>query len=293
MTLLLQLLADAFVNGAVFAVLACSFGLVYRTMRVFHIAFAGVFPLCPYVAWVANDRLKWSILPSILAGIVASAILGWLLEVLLYQPFSRRRAGAGATTMASMGVWVVFVAGYALLFGNEVRTLDRGIATRVGFGALSVTTVQALAFAICLATVGALLLAVRMNHRFTAIWAIGEEPGLAMALGFPVSSYRRWLALGSAALCGVGSGLVALDVGIQPSTGMSYLMVAMVAVLAGGLDSLAGWIVGAFVLAVLHGILVWKLSASWIDLATFTVLISILLFRPQGMLGTRKRLEEL
>ena len=62
--------------------------------------------------------------------------------------------------------------------------------------------------------------------------------------------------------------------------------------LAGGTDRFLGWVLGGFVLAILHSVVLWKLSAQWMDLATFGVLIVILLFRPRGILGLRRRLEE-
>jgi branched-chain amino acid transport system permease protein len=73
---------------------------------------------------------------------------------------------------------------------------------------------------------------------------------------------------------------------------MSYLLIATVAVLVGGLNSYMGWVCGAMTLAILQSLVVWKFSARWMDLVTFALLVVILLFRPQGLLARLQRVEE-
>ena len=116
--------------------------------------------------------------------------------------------------------------------------------------------------------------------------------GIATVLGLPLMRYRVLVFVTSGLLAGLAASLITVDVGIDPHMGMSYLLIAAVAVLAGGIDRFSGWVLGAMVLALLQSLMVWQFSAQWMDLVTFGVLIAILLFRPQGMLGLRKRLEE-
>ena len=80
--------------------------------------------------------------------------------------------------------------------------------------------------------------------------------------------------------------------GMDPHVGMHYLLLGSVAVFFGGVDRYWAWGAGAMLLAALQSLAVWKFSAQWTDLVTFGVLIFVLLFRPQGLFGLRKRLEE-
>jgi branched-chain amino acid transport system permease protein len=74
--------------------------------------------------------------------------------------------------------------------------------------------------------------------------------------------------------------------------GMSYLLLAAVAVLAGGISRMEGWVLGGFLLALLQSLVVWKFSAKWMDLVAFVLLLVVLLFRREGLTGIRKRTEE-
>jgi len=76
---------------------------------------------------------------------------------------------------------------------------------------------------------------------FKIIWAMGDEPGLVPVLGLPLMRYRALVFALSAGLARLAGGLIAIDVGIDPHMGMSYLLIAAVAVLVGGIDQYSGY----------------------------------------------------
>ncbi len=86
--------------------------------------------------------------------------------------------------------------------------------------------------------------------------------------------------------------LVGLDVGIDPHVGMNAVVIAAVALIVGGVGIFEGAAFGALLVGCLQSIAVWQMSARWQDMVTFLVLIIFLLFRPQGILGRRGRMEE-
>lgn len=292
MDLLLQLLANGLVNGALFALLACAFGLVYRSVRVFHIAFAGLFLIAPYAAYAANTWLGAPIWLAVILGVAAGAVAGYLIELFLYRPLFRRNTSGGAVIVASLGAFIIIENVLAMSFGNELKTMERGLAERIILGPVGLTSIQIVQFLAATAALIALGIAIKRVRVFKVIWAMGDEPGLVPVLGLPLMRYRALVFALSAGLAGLAGGLIAMDVGIDPHMGMSYLLIAAVAVLAGGIDRYSGWVLGGVVLALLQSLMVWKFSAQWMDLVTFTVLIGVLVFRPQGMLGLKKRLEE-
>lgn len=292
MGLFLQLLANGLVNGALFGLLSCAFGLVYRSLRIFHIVFAGLFLVAPYTAWSLHAWLGASIWLAVALGVAVAGVAGYGVERLLYRPLYRRNTSGGAVIVASLGAYIIVQNVVALLFGNEIKAFDRGLAERFVFGPVGLTSVQLTQLFIALLVLGLFAFAVRRLRSFKIIWAMGDEPGLVPVLGLPLMRYRTLVFVTSGVLAGLAGGLIAIDTGIDPHMGMSYLLVAAVAVLAGGIDRLSGWVLGAVVLALLQSLVVWQFSAQWMDLVTFSVLIAILAFRPQGILGLRKRLEE-
>ena len=292
MGLLLQLTVNGMVNGAVFALLACAFGLVYRSLRVFHIAFAGLILVAPYGAYAASMGLELPIGVAVVLGVLACALAGLGLEWGMYRPFFVRKASAGTVMVASLGAFIVLENALALGFGNEIHMFDRVLAARIALGPVAITSIQALQFGISAAMLLGLGWAIRSMPTFKAVWAMGDEPELIPVLGLPLMRYRAVVFALSSALGGVATCLLALDLGVDPHMGMSYLLIAAVAVLAGGIDRFWAWMLGGLILSMLQSLMVWSLSPRWMDLVTFSVLIAMLFFRPQGLFGVRKRLEE-
>jgi branched-chain amino acid transport system permease protein len=106
-------------------------------------------------------------------------------------------------------------------------------------------------------------------------------------------NYVRLFVFGiGSGLAGISAILAGLDVGVTPHIGMPALLISAVALIIGGVGTYHGAIIGAFLLGTLQSLIVWQISAKWTDAITFFLLILFLILRPQGLVGTRRRLEE-
>jgi len=76
---------------------------------------------------------------------------------------------------------------------------------------------------------------------------------------------------------------------MDPYVGMPILLIAAVAVIAGGVDYFEGAVLGGFLLGFAKALTVWKMSAKWENMVVFLLLIIFLLFRPEGILSRKKR----
>lgn len=292
MSLWLQLIANGVITGSLFAVLACSFGLVYRSMRLFHIAHAGLFVVAAYVFFIFREWAHWPVWLAMFASVVAASGLGWMVEKWFYGRFFLRAAGSGAVMVASMGLFIVIENAVALIFGNETQVISRESTPRHSLGPIALEQIQLVQFLTASMVLVGFSWAARRLRTFKAIWAMGDEPGLVPVLGMPIMRYRSIVFMLSGAMGAVAACLIGWDTGIHPQMGISYLLIAAVAVLVGGTDRYAGWILGGFILALLQSFVTWRVSAIWVDLFTFSILIGVLTFRPQGVFGSERRLEE-
>ena len=292
MSLFLQLLGNGLVQGAVAVLYAACFGFVYRSFRVFHIAMGAQFVFACYAFYTCAAVCKLPIVVSVPTVLVLSAAFAALIECAVYRPFVQKRCSSGVVMIASLGVMIVLENVVALIYGNEVKTISNQLEPSVAFAGLRFTRIQLLQFFVGLGVFAAVGAAVRYGKWFKALWAMGDQPELLPVIGLPV----RWLRLGVMMLGGVlvaiPAMLISWDIGMDPHVGMHYLLLGSVAVFFGGVDRYWAWGAGAMLLAALQSLAVWKFSAQWTDLGTFGVLIFVLLFRPQGLFGLRKRLEE-
>jgi len=292
MNLFLQLLGNGIVQGAVAMLYAAGFGIVYRSFRVFHIAMGAQFVFSCYAFYFCACVVKLPLPLAVCGTLVLSVFFAALIERAVYLPFFRKGCSSGVVMIASLGVMIVVENAIALFFGNEVKTISNQLEPSVVFGGLRFTRIQLLQFFVGIgvfAVVGAM---VRFGKWFKAVWAMGDQPELLPVLGLPLLRLRLLVMTLGGVLVATAAMLISWDIGMDPHVGMHYLLLGSVAVFFGGTDRYWAWGAGALLLSILQSLAVWKFSARWTDLVTFGVLIFVLLFRPQGLFGVSKRLEE-
>ncbi len=292
MSLVFQLLANALVNAAMFAMLAVGFGLIYRSIRVFHLAYGAIFLLSGFLFHflVTVAGLGWWI--AGIATVAMSALIGLALEVGFYSKFYQRGVPNATVMVASLGLGLVIENALALGYGNEIQTLPRDAARTVSLGSASLTSIQLGGMAVCVAMLFGLAAAHRLRF-FKILKVMGENPELLEIHGWKLPHYRlAAVALGTA-IAAVPACFTMLDVGMDVHSGMNYVLIAAVAVLVGGVTRMDAWVLGGVALALIQSLVVWKLSAKWMELVAFVILLVILLFRRGGFLGVRLRTEEL
>lgn len=290
--MLWQLLANGFVNGCLFALTAFGFALIYNTTRIFHIAHGAIYTAAGYLCYIFLVQLGWGTPLAIIFALLLTALLGVLTELFVYAPLERRRASLLVALLSSLGLYIALVNLVAMLFGNETKVLRPGVEATYHFGSIILTRIQLAQVITALILLPSLLIFLRLTEWGKKIRALRDNPVLTEVVGVNTRIVRLFVfALGSA-LAGITAILSALDVGMDPHVGMPALLIAAVALIIGGVGTFEGAIVGAFLLGILQSLVIWQVSARWMDAVTFGLLIFFLLFRPQGLLGQRRRLEE-
>lgn len=292
MSLFVQLLGNGLAQGAVALLYAVGFGFVYRSFRVFHIALGAQFVLACYGFYTGVTMWRLPVAVAVPFVLVLSTVFAVLIECAVYRPFDRKRCPPGVVMIASLGVMIIVENVIALVYGNEVKTISSRLEPSVAIAGIRFTRIQLLEFFVGIGTFAAVGVVVRRVKWIKALWAMGDQPGLLPVLGLPV----RWLRLGVMALGGVlvaiSAMLISWDIGMDPHCGMHYLLLGAVSVFLGGIDRYWAWGVGAMILSVLQSLADWLFSAQWTDFVTFAVLVAVLVFRPKGLFGLSKRLEE-
>ena len=271
---------------------AAGFGFVYRSFRIFHIAMGAQFVFSCYAFYLFAVMVKLPLALAVGGGLALSVLFAAAIEWAVYRPFFRKGCSSGVVMIASLGVMIVVENLIALAFGNEVKTISTRLEPSVAFAGLRFTRIQLLQFFVGIGVfflVGAM---VRFGKWFKAVWAMGDQPELIPVLGLPLLKLRLLVMALGGFLVAVAAMLVSWDIGMDPHVGMHYLLLGSVAVFFGGTDRYWAWGAGAMLLSILQSLAVWQVSARGTDLVTFGVLIFVLLFRPQGLFGVSKRLEE-
>jgi len=287
---MLQVLANGVVTGASIALMALAFQLVFLPIRVFHVSLGAVFTGVPYAAWLALQGG----LPTfmvVICAILFAIMFSLALEVINHSPLERRNASFVAHLIASLGIYIFFAQVIAVAFGNSpkhIRTFD-DFAVR--FGDVIVTGVQVGVVVVCTVTLVAFFVWLRMTNLGLRFRALADNPSDLALLGYNVSGLRL-LAFGlSGFAVAITSLAIAYDIGFHPHNGLDTLIIAVVAMIIGGRRSFIGPVIGGLLLGILRANVIWFFEARWQDVVMFTILALFLLFRPDGIVGKKMRVE--
>lgn len=289
MSLFTQFMVNGMVVGVLYSLSALGFALVYNTTRIFHIAAAALYVAAAYMFYYAHAGLGMPLWAAGALAVTGTAGLSVLVEWAVYRPLYKRRSSHNVVMIASIGVMIILVNVIALVFGNETKVLDNSIQPALRMGGLIVTRPQVLQ-----AVVGALLMAAffgfMKNSQFgLKMRALNNDATLFEVLGFSIPATRIRVFVLSGVFLAAGSCLSAYDVGMNPHVGMSVLINAMVAMIIGGVGRFGACVLGGLLLGVLQALVVYQFSANWQNAIAFLVLLLFLFFRPQGILGYKKR----
>lgn len=225
-------------------------------------------------------------------ALIGAALFGVMVELFIYAPLDRKKASTLVALLASLGLYVAGVNTLALIFGNETQILQPNIQATHKFAGIILTQIQVAQIATAVIILPLFVLFLKYSTIGKIIRAVRDNPQLSRVLGTNPQRVRTVVFVLGSLLAGGAAILSALDVGIDPNSGLPALLVAVVALIIGGLGTFDGPIWGAFLLGILQSLVVWKFEARWTDAITFGVLILFLLFRPQGIFGKRGRVEE-
>ncbi|MFO1058736.1 MAG: branched-chain amino acid ABC transporter permease [Dongiaceae bacterium] len=286
----MQLVLNGAGSGAVVAVLALAFQLVYLPTRVFHFAMAALYAAAPFIVWQALD---WGVPrpAALLLGVLGTVALSLLAEAVNHGPIARRSGSFSAQLIASVGFYIILVQVIAVIWGNDPKALRGGADTVIPLGSVVVTGMRLWQIAGCAALVLAFFAWLFLTRVGLLFRALSDNPRELAVRGHNVRRLRLVAFAISGAMIGTVAILVALDTGFYSYSGLPMLLLSVVAAIIGGRHSFLGAVIGGLLLGLVRAQVEWYLSPRWLDAATFVLLVVFLLFRPEGILARRARLE--
>lgn len=285
MGILPQILANSLIAGATYALVALGFNLIYGTTRFFNLAHGITATVGAYIVFWLSKELGLPIWVGISSGIIAAAIFGWLSYWLVFRPMLERKSSGLVMLVAALGVMTAIQAIIAIIFSSQFQTLSTGGASSTfRFAGAVVTDVQIVMFASVFLIAIALSALIKFSRLGRAIRAIGDDIEVSQVVGINTRKVIGIVFAIGSAIAGIAGILIGYDIGIEPTMGMALLLKGVIASIVGGVGTVSGAVLGAFLLGLVENLGVWQFSGEWKDAIAFGVLIIFLLFRPQGLI---------
>ena len=286
---IINMLFGGTVNGAMYALIAVGFSLVYGVGGVLNLAHGGFFittgyliywtlPLFGYVAWF-----------SICISLVMITIIGCLTYLFLIKPLQDSELSVVLVTFALAFFFEHFI---RVVWGSKYETIRELIIFPGSTDFFGVTLINQLIFLILAALAVVLIFMVAINKLKIgkSIRAISQDREAAMLMGINANRVLMYTVMISAFLAGLAAVLYLPTQALSPVQGWGVLTNAFAVVILGGMGSLLGSIVGAFILGYANSFTSVFIpnGPSWAHLVPIILIVLVLLIRPRGLFGKKE-----
>lgn len=288
--LLFQSAIVGITNGFVYALVGLGIAVVFRGTRIIN-AMQGEFSLVGgMVAFLVVERLGMPLAVAALAGVLAGGVMGFAMEWALVRPTRRRGASEESYLLLTLGVAFAVSASVLYFIGRDSRSLP-GIG---GEGSALVFDAAVRYHALWLVILSsAVMLLLRFFYSRTLVGlsmmaaSIDEEGAATIGVNVPLMRSLSFLLGGLVG--GLAGVLVSPLITIHYEMGLLLTLKGFAAAILGGLVNPFGAVVGGVTLGLIESLAVVSVSSGYKDVIAMTLLIVIMIFMPNGILGRGSR----
>jgi branched-chain amino acid transport system permease protein len=289
----LQQLINGLSLGAIYALIALGYTMVYGVLRLINFAHGDVYMLGAFAGYYLANALSMDEHPSMLGGALVTAgamaicaVAGVLIERLAYRPV--RQHSRLTSLITAIGVSLLLEYGGQVVFGATPRFFPQMIRSQTySLGGVQITNQSLLIIVVAVLLMFGLQFIVQRTKIGKAMRAVSYNLPVARLMGINTDFVIAFtFALGSA-LAAVGGVLVALSIPrIDPLMGLMTGLKAFVAAVLGGIGNIPGAMLGGMIIGLMETWISATAYSTFRDAVAFAVLIVILLLRPAGILGS-------
>ena len=284
----LQIVFNSLVSGFLLSLVSLGFSFIFRVLKVFHFAHAGVYASGALSCWWVLAKTDNWIAASAFAILVVT-LLSWVMEKTVYLPLNKKQSSQSISLIASMGFYIVFVNVLAMLFENDSKLFKNSPSGTIEFGEIIFTKVQLIQSIVSVAVIALFLFFLKYSKSKLALQAISDNETISKVFGINTGSERIKIFIAGSVLACVAAILTTMETGIDPHKGMSItLNAAVVAILVSRLNVLLV-VALAIVLTLLQNTIEMLLNAQWKDGITFLILLLVILFKTEGIISYNLR----
>ncbi len=284
----MQLLISGLATGAIYALIAVGFSLIWQTSQTINFA-QGEFVMVPAFFVLVAMNLGLSFPLAILAGLVASAfVLGFLFKRIIVDPMLRH--GVLPLVVATIALSLFMREAVKDFYSSQAQPFPSLVADADISILGTVVSAQSLAvLLVAVAVVAGLHGFLHHTRLGRMMQATAQNSAVARILGIPVERMILLTFLINSLLCGVASILISPIYLAKFTNGETLGLAAFVAAIIGGFNQVRGAMLGGVLLGVLDNLCAAYISAQYRSAVPLLLLVAVILFRPQGLLG---RVEE-
>ncbi len=302
MEIFLQQIVNGLVQGSVYALVALGYTMVYGILGLINFAHGEVVMIGAMLALSSlTAMLGWGVPPllavllSMVLAMLGCMVLGYSIERIAYRPL--RHAPRLAPLITAIGVSIVLQNLAMMIWGREYHSFPQLIANNTHtVGGAIINDIQIIIFILALAIMAGLMVVVHRTRLGRAMRAVAEDQHAAQLMGVDINRVISITFMLGSAMAAIAGVMVSANYGLAHYY-MGFLLglKAFTAAVLGGIGNLRGAMLGGLLLGLIESlgagyigdITGGFLGSNYQDVFAFFVLITVLVFRPSGLLGER------
>ncbi len=288
LSLLVEQLVNGLQTGSIYALVALGYSMVYGIILLLNFAHGDVIMIGAYALFYGLVQFHLHPIAAAALAILASTLLGLAIQRIAYRPLLN--APRLSLLITAIGMSFLLQNGAQIAFGANAKSLDPIVRGSIALGQANISYTAILTLIVSIASMVVLTLLVNRTRRGKAMRAVSEDLDAAQLMGIDANRTIAFtFAIGSA-LAGIGAVLyVSTYPQVSPTMGSMLGLKAFVAAVLGGIGSIPGAMTGGLLIGLLEVIAAAIGLSTWKDAVVFTILILVLLFKPDGIMGVTRR----
>jgi branched-chain amino acid transport system permease protein len=279
-----DILISGLVNSGVYALLALGFSLIFGVARIVNIAHTAFYMLAAYALYGLLVVAGLPLLLAIPLAVVAVVALSLVCYKLVIEPVRQHES---AVLIATIALALIFQESLLVSFGGSFRGIPNAVEGVVSIIGVRVSYQRLIVLAVVALTLVATWYLLNRTRLGLAIRTAANDQEIANLMGINVSRVAMYTVGISVALAAIAGVVVAPVFVVDPLMWLSPLVTMLAIVVLGGLGSLKGSVIGAFIIGYVEAITVFAVpSGSYLKGAVaLSIMILVLLIRPEGLFG--------
>ena len=287
-----QLIVSGVLISAIYALATTGFTLLYGVSGILNLAHGTTLATAGMVAWYLSGKHIVSPLGAMGAGIVAGMLVGMITYALIIRPLQRFLRLSASDEHVFMLVatllWtIVLQEGLSFAFGDVPVSIPQIVPGVIDVFGVRTPVSSLIVTAVAWSVVGLLWFYVSGTQSGQTVLAASINPRGLILCGISLERINRLVWAMYGALAGLAGVLITMILGVSPSGGMELTATAFSIVVLGGLGSVGGTLIAANLIGFVETATAYTLGPSLRSLPALLILVAVLYFRPQGLLGRR------
>jgi branched-chain amino acid transport system permease protein len=282
---LINAIISGIILGATYAVMSMGLTLIYGVGRMFNFAHGAFIFWGGYLTWFFHSQCHWNYGIAVVLAILILFFVAILIDKITLNPIRNKPDFGINSVLVTLGLAIILGNAGDVIFGTRIKTIDKIAEGFLTVGGFTITYQDLATLVISAGILVALEIFLRKTTIGTALRAISQDTVGAQIVGINLNRLFAFTMALSAGLAGISGILLAPRFFIAPHVGWETLFKAVIIVIFGGLGSVKGTLISAFVLGTLEAFVSMYLGMFWVQPMWFILLVGVLFVKPKGLFG--------